>query len=770
MTAERRGVFLVATAIVAAMLAPACVMGAGSLTGNKDSILGKGNGQMLFRADKVDYDTQSGVATGRGHVEIDRNGRIITADEVTYDGNKDIATASGHVVMMDPDGNVAFADHAVLTDQMKNGVLDAFSARLGANGRFAAIRARRENNGTVTVGTRTAYSPCKICAQNPTPVWQINSARAVHDDATHKITYTDAVLEMFGIPVAWTPYFSQSDGTVKHSTGLLAPEFGSSSLLGSFIRVPYYIAFSDSEDATVSPMFSTKGGEQLETEYRQRFDRGGMWLQASIANDPHGGLLQNQDQTYSSLFGAGSSWFNDIWHVGYDVQITSNNTYLQRYNLSPDQRLVSDLYLEGISGRSRFEITGYFFQGLMEEDAPRTFPVVLPYVQYTYIPLNDLIGGQFRFDFNTAAVTREGDIADSMGNLIPQQNSQRATAEARWRLPIVTDNGQLLTFQLDVRGDIYHTTDGPIINPPPTPLNSQYIYRGLPYIAVDWRWPFINSTDGLFKAFVLEPIVQGVAAPYGGNPPGIPNDDSQDFELNEMDIFSFQPVPGYDVVETGPRANVGMRANAFFNGGNAELIVGEQLRMKPDPALDGFTGFGRKNSDIVTRFTLNFAPHLSFVHRMDIDPSFGKVLRDEAFVDAHWGHTSLQMSYLRVPPSELEESIPPQDANLMPPIFPDFNSREEINGQATIGITDYWLLYGAARRDLETSQMLYSEFGIGYEDECIGVSLAYRRQYVRDQDIPPSTSVLVRFNLKTNDNSEDTSNIFPRFIFSEEPL
>src|SRR6202020_1703436 len=119
------------------------------------------------------------------------------------------------------------------------------------------------------------------------------------------------------------------------------------------------------------------------------------------------------------------------------------------------------------------------------------------------------------------------------------------------------------------------------------------------------------------------------------------------------------------------------------------------------------------NSDIVTRFTLNLPPHLSFVHRLDIDPSFGKVLRDEAFVDAHWGHTSLQMSYLRVPPSELEESIPPQDANLMPPIFPDFNSREEINGQATIGITDYWLLYGAARRDLETSQMLYSEFGIG---------------------------------------------------------
>lgn len=770
MTSHTRGAFLAATALAAVMLIPAVVLGAGPSLGSKDSFLGKGDGLVLLKADKTDYNTESGVVTFRGHVEIDRNGRIVTADTVTYDSNKDIATADGHVVMMAPDGNVAFARHAVLTDQMKNGVFDAFSARLGANGRFAAVRARREKNGTITVGTRTAFTPCKICAKNPTPVWQVNAMTAVHDDATHRIIYNDAILELLGIPVAWTPYFSQSDGTVKHATGLLAPEFTTGGLLGESIRVPYYIAFSDSEDMTVAPFLSTSAGEQLETEYRQRFDRGGMWLQASIANNPNGGLLLNQDQTYSSLFGAGTAWLDDIWHVGYNVQLTSNNTYLQRYDLSPDQRLVSDLYLEGISGRSRFEITGYFFQGLLAEDQPRTFPVVLPYVQYTYIPLTDWLGGQFRFDFNTAAVTRDGEIDGSMGGLVPQLNSQRATAEAQWKLPVVTDNGQLLTFQVDVRGDIYHTTEGSLIDPPSTPLNNQYIYRGLPYVAVDWRWPFIDTANGIFKSIVVEPIVQAVVAPYGGNPPGIPNEDSQDFELNEMDIFSFQPSPGYDVVETGPRANVGLRTDAYFNGGNAELIVGQQFRLKPDPALVEFTGFGNTNSDIVTRFTLNLPPHLSFVHRLDIDPSFGKVVRDEAFVNAHWGHTSLQMSYLRVPPSELEESIPPSGASLTPPIFPDFNSREEINGQATIGITDYWLVYAAARRDLETSQMLYSEFGVGYEDECIGVSLAFRRQYVRDQDIPPSSSVLLRFNLKTNDDAENTSNIFPQFIFSEEAL
>jgi LPS-assembly protein len=768
MTAKRRGATRAAVATAAALLlAPGAAHAANSFLGGKSALIGKSRGPMLVKADKVDYDTKTGLVTGRGHVEIDYNSRILTADKVTYDGNTDVATATGHVVMMAPNGDVAFASHAVLTDQMKNGVLDAFAVRLGKYGRFAALRARREHNGTVTVGTRTAYTPCKICLKTGerTPVWQIDAARAVHDETTHKITYTDAVLRMFGIPVAYTPFFTQGDGTVKHETGFLAPELGTSSLLGTFVKLPYYVAFSDSQDLTIAPLVSSKGGEQLEGEYRQRFDRGGMWLQASIANDPNGGLLQNQNQTYSSLFGSGTAWLNDIWHVGYDVQLTSNDTYLERYNLSTDQRLVNDLYIEGISGRSRFEITGYFFQGLLAEDTPHTFPVVLPLVQYTYIPEQDWFGGQFRFDFNTAALTRSGDVLGPADTLIPQENSQRATAEMNWRLPLVTGDGQLLTFQADVRGDAYHVANAVAANAPdtpPTPLENRYIYRGLPYVALDWRWPFVSGTgDGLLKAVVVEPIAQAIAAPYGGNPEGIPNDDSQDFELNTTNIFNFDPVTGYDLVETGPRANVGLRTQAFFPTGNAELIVGQQFRLKPDPIFASDTGLSGKNSDIVTRFTINFPPNLSFTHRMVIDPGFGKVLSDEVYANAKWGHTSLQVSYLNVPPSELEETYTAD---------PDYEAREEINGQATVGITDYWLLYAAASRDLETSQMLYSEYGVGYEDECLGVSLAYRRQYVRDRDIPPSTSILLRFNLKTNENTDDISNIFPRFIFSEEQL
>jgi LPS-assembly protein len=62
--------------------------------------------------------------------------------------------------------------------------------------------------------------------------------------------------------------------------------------------------------------------------------------------------------------------------------------------------------------------------------------------------------------------------------------------------------------------------------------------------------------------------------------------------------------------------------------------------------------------------------------------------------------------------------------------------------------------------------MIDDEFGIGYEDECLGASISYRRDYTSDRDLPPSTSVLVRFQLKTGDQSEQPSTLFPRHVFT----
>lgn len=709
---------------------------------SSESLLGKPGGTGLLRADDVTYDTNTRIVVATGHVEIDYNDRILVADKVTYDQNKDVATADGHVSVVEPDGTVAFADHAVLTDKMRDGVAEGFSALIGKTGRFASIRAVRTNNGTITTGTHGVFSPCKVCNKpgQRTPLWQVKAARIVWNQVTHEIVYHDATIEFFGVPVAYTPYFSQSDPTVKRKSGLLAPELGSSSILGSFLRLPVYVAFSDSEDFTIAPMLTTDAGELVEGEYRKRWNDGGMWLQPSIAYNPNGGASGHQSEWYSSLFGSGLIPIADnVWHFGYDVQLTSNDTYLKRYNISSLDRLNNDVFIEGLDGRSRFAISGYYFQGLRLTDNQDFFPVVLPLIEYTFIPEHDILGGQFRFEANTAAVTR---------HLGP--DSQRASAEARWRLPLVTGNGQLITFEADARGDVYRVTNNDLADFPDIPVNAHYISRGLPYIALDWRWPFVAGGSVTDTSFLFEPIAQVIAAPYGDNPKGIPNEDSSDFELDDNNIFSFERIPGFDVAETGPRANVGMRAVAYFPSGSTEVLLGEAFRLKPDP-LFADSGLDGKSSDIVGRFTIKFPPHFSLTHRVDIDQTDGSIRRNEVYVDGTWGRSNIELSYLRLAQEEAALGL---------------QSREEVNGEATVGVFDHWALFAGARRDLENDRMINDEFGVGYEDECLGVSIAYERNYTSDRDLPPSTSVLFHFNLKTGDQSEQPSVLFPRHVFT----
>ena len=146
---------VVAAALMAASVLPAAGAQQSHLSG---VVLGPRGSAGLLRADDVTYDTNTSIMTAQGHVEIDYNDRILTADKVTYDQDNDIATADGNVTIMAPNGDVIFGTHAVLTDQMKDGTIDAFAALIGQYGRLASVRATRIDDGTHLIAARAIYT------------------------------------------------------------------------------------------------------------------------------------------------------------------------------------------------------------------------------------------------------------------------------------------------------------------------------------------------------------------------------------------------------------------------------------------------------------------------------------------------------------------------------------------------------------------------------------------------------------------------------------
>ena len=88
--------------------------------------------------------------------------------------------------------------------------------------RLAANAARR-TNGNRTDMRRGVYSPCDLCKDDPTapPAWQLKARQITDDKELKQLEFRDAIMEIDGWPVFYTPYMSAPDPSVKRASGFL---------------------------------------------------------------------------------------------------------------------------------------------------------------------------------------------------------------------------------------------------------------------------------------------------------------------------------------------------------------------------------------------------------------------------------------------------------------------------------------------------------------------------------------------------------------------
>src|SRR6266702_1228694 len=101
------------------------------------------NAPIVFQADEVQYDDQLALTVAKGHVEISQGGEVLLADTVTYNQRTDTITASGHVSLLEPTGEVAFADFMELRDSMNNVFAQNVRRLLADRSRLSANAGRR---------------------------------------------------------------------------------------------------------------------------------------------------------------------------------------------------------------------------------------------------------------------------------------------------------------------------------------------------------------------------------------------------------------------------------------------------------------------------------------------------------------------------------------------------------------------------------------------------------------------------------------------------
>lgn len=704
-------------------LAAATALSSGTVQPSGEAGTPSTEGRAVITADELSHDKNLDTVTARGKVEVQYQGRILLADTVNYQVTADRASATGNVIITELDGTTTFADFAELTGDLKEGFAREVRVLLTDGSRAAAQKAVRKTdaagNSTTTMDN-AIYSPCDVCSDTPgsdTRIWQIKSRRVVHDQKAGDITYNDMWFELFGMPVAYTPYMSHPDPSVKRRSGFLPPSIRSNNQLGVGVNIPYYFVIDDQQDATLAVMTSTNEYPLLSGQYRGISNKASITMEGSI-------IQEKSDRIRNHFKSKAVASLDDTFRVGADVNLASDRTYMRRYRFGNRPSLTSRGYLEGFNRRSYGAVEALYFQNQSSLRTSRgDLPIAAPLATWNYASEPDSRGAYTTVDVSSAAVNR-----------MSGASSRRASARYGWHLPYIGPIGDVYRLDVGFGGDAYQVED--------VRTNSGQLYSGVsgrvtPEVAMTWSLP-LQRQSGRWSE-VIRPIVQGVTTEGTRNPSKIPNEDSYAVEFDDTNLFSASRYSGRDRIEAGTRVNYGVDYTAHHSWmGAVNTMVGQSYRLTgtKESAFPTGSGLEKDLSDIVGRVVLQPHRNLDLIYRFRADKDSLDLRRSE--VGAQIGPRSLNVytNYVQLY-RQMDSSS-------------DLRSRQEVSMTVRSQMSQYWSSYATGRYDLNEDGGPISVGGaVTYEDECFGISLVASRSYTYDSDYDGNLTFGLRFALKT---------------------
>lgn len=689
----------------------------------------------LIRADELVRDADLGTYTARGNVELTNDGRLVLADLVSYNERSDTLTASGNVRVVEADGTTYFANYAELSSDFRDGFVRDVSVLLDDRSRIAAVYATRAE-GRRKDFWRGVYTPCDTCPtaegspwptlsgrqdgrrERQRPLWQVRAAHVVHDEEEKDIIYRDAWLEIFGIPVAYTPYLSQPDPTVYRRSGLLAPSYGADDQIGFWIDVPYYYVFDDHQDATVAVRAMSDEGWLLRPEYRRRFAEGDLFVTGSLTDDGEDGL--------SGHLNARGQWhINEIWRAGFSTEYASSDTYLDTYGFGNPKWLTNHAWLEAFQGRSyaALEALSYNDTRLGRDDDRN--PHALPLLTYDYISDPGALGDTLRLWGGLQGIYRED---GARGN--------RLSASAGWTLPGTTGWGLAYDVTTDLNTDLYWVENANTVEGDDTSGFDGTVARVYPSAQATLRYPMIRA--GVGNTQILEPIVSLGLAPPDLNTRRIPNEDSRDATLHTGNLFSGDRYAGRDRVDDGVRVDYGLRWTWLGDSGRrVSAQFGQVYRVFDSSAFfPENAGYGDGLSDYVGEIDARPHPYLDLFYRFRLD-------REDLSPDATALGFRAGPPVLNVHGTYVAATAYEEDDGI------DIRRREEFVGGVNMAFSRFWSTWGGARYDVRRSRVVDAWAGLTYEDECLALGLTYTTNYNEVDGERVGQALTVRLTFKT---------------------
>ena len=553
-----------------------------------------------------------------GNAMLRRGDMVIKADRLEYDQPTDLAKASGQV-RINRAGNVYEGPLLELKLEAFEGFFNQprfYFIKNDMNGEADRIDFIDDQRAVITQASMTT------CRRLPGPDWLpdwILRATSISMDNEEDVgTAQGALLSFKGVPLLPIPYltFPLSD---KRKSGLLPPTMGLDNVNGAEVSVPYYWNIAPNRDATFTPTFMSKRGVNLGSDFRYlEADYSGQLRLDLMPSD----LLRDSNR-WGLSYGHQATLKSDLTRyltpgnvaLSLNLNRVSDDNYWRDFtnaSASLTQRLLSnDAALTWSNGNFSNSVRMLKWQTLQDVTAP----IVPPYDRVPQLTTRYARSNVNGFDF---AVDADYTQFQANSALTLQPNAERAFSRLSLSRPWVAPAG-FITPKVQLNATSYQFES-------PLSDGSSTASRVLPTFSLDSGLVFERDTSFFGRALrqTLEPRALYVNTPYRDQSL-LPNYDSGINDFNFATIWAENAFVGNDRISDSNLLTLGLTTRLLNPDTGAEVArfgVAQRLRFSDQnvtlpggaPELSGI-------SDLLLGAAVNWDPKWAFDGTVQYNPT-----------------------------------------------------------------------------------------------------------------------------------------------------
>jgi len=564
--------------------------------------------------------------------------------------------------------------------------------------------------GRYTELETVAASSCKVCQDNPIPLWEIRARRVVHDEEARQIYFDNAQFRLRGIPVFYIPRLRMPDPTLDRANGFLMPSLRTTSDLGTGIKLPYFITIGRSADLTVTPYLTLRNSTTLDLRYRQAFATGRIELNGAVTDDR---LLSDGLRGYLFVNGA----FTLPLNFGLTIkgQTVSDPAYLLDYGIGNIDRLDSRIEASRTRRNEHISARIISFQTLREDEDNTTIPSVIADLTFhRRFSLGPLGGeGGLRLQSHNHYRSSSSPLDPDGDGISDGRDLGRISARIDWRKSFLLPMG----IEATVLGEA--TADGYTIS-------QDAIYAGRTSrthgnAGVELRWPWVKAGAG-GATHVIEPVAQFIWA--SSDAETLPNEDSVLVEFDEGNVFALNRFPGSDAVERGPRANLGVTWTRHDpTGWSMGVTLGRVFREADLGQFGPGSGLGGTSSNWLAAVNVDLTGQLALTARAVLDNDLD-LTKGEARFSYNGTRTALATSLIYAVADPMENRPDPTREVT-------FDARRKLNPN--------WTAKLSGRYDFVADRGTVAGMGVEFLNECVRFDVSLSRRFTSSTSVSPTT-------------------------------